>query len=111
MRIVFLFLLIVPMGAKAQAKRSANELAHENIQEYITSKIFKDKVYKPLLYKDITSNKDGTESIWKVVHKFDVANKNEGTSSETTEWRHCTFTFYLSKKMKVLKADGYHLNP
>jgi hypothetical protein len=111
MRIVFLSLLILPLASISQANRSANQLAHENIQDYITHKIFKDKAYKPLSYQDLVSNKDGTECVWKVAHKFEVGSRDEERQHENTDWSRFSFTFYLNKKLKVVKAEGFHSNP
>ena len=40
--------MLLPVLSFAQINRSAKELAGEQIQEYITSKLFKDRDYKPV---------------------------------------------------------------
>ncbi len=47
------FFLLLPVFGKAQFKRSATALAKENIQTYLTQKIFKDQPYQPVSFGEL----------------------------------------------------------
>lgn len=108
MRIILFFLLAAPFVAHAQLNRSANELAHENIKEYITEKLFKDQAYKPVSYDELKPYKiDRTDVVWSVQHKFEIAGTPEPVHSGSTDAQQTyKFIFYLDKKLRVLRAEN-----
>lgn len=108
MRIIFFLLLAVPLVAQAQLNRSANELAHENIKTYITEKLFKDHLYKPVLYDELKPDNDNrTDIAWSIQHKFEIAETAEPVPKSSTDARQTyKFIFYLDKKLKVLRAEN-----
>jgi hypothetical protein len=112
MRSFFLFLLMLPaFAADAQINRSAKELAGERIEEYIVTKLFKSKQYKPVSYTELKSYNDKKSSIvWIIAHEFELTEKKlnaDGTSTAPVLYK---FFFYLNDKMKVVKAEGMYLN-
>jgi hypothetical protein len=73
MRIIFI-LLLLPFITKAQINRSASELAHENIKDYISTKIFKNRMYKPVSYGELKPDKEiNSNVLWVLDHRFEVA--------------------------------------
>src|SRR5215831_13149183 len=70
-KIIFL-LILVPSVLNAQFKRSATELAKENIQDYLTSKLFKNQPYKAISYGELMARKeeDNPSIVWSIEHKF-----------------------------------------
>jgi hypothetical protein len=112
MRSFFLFLLMLPaFAADAQINRSAKELAGERIEEYIVTKLFKSKQYKPVSYTELKSYNDKKSSIvWIIAHEFELTEKKlkaDGTSTAPVLYK---LFFYLDDKMKVVKAEGMYLN-
>ncbi len=108
MRIIFCLLLMAPFLVKAQINRSANELAHENIREYLNTKIFKDRAYKPVYYGELKPDKEyNTNVLWAVEHRFEITEPPKNTDHNTVaEHQSYRFIFYLDKKMKVVKAEA-----
>jgi hypothetical protein len=112
MRSFFLFLLMLPaFEADAQINRSAKELAGERIEEYIVTKLFKSRQYKPVSYSELKSYNDKNSSItWIIAHEFELTEKKlkaDGTSTAPVLYK---FFFYLDDKMKVVKSEGMYLN-
>jgi hypothetical protein len=71
MRSLFFLFLVIPFFAGAQVNRSAKELASEKVREYIVSKLFRDKPYKPVSFGDIKAIDDKrTKIAWAIAHKF-----------------------------------------
>lgn len=109
-KILFL-LLILPAFSNAQINRSATELAKENIQEYLVSKMFKNQPYKPVSYSELKSYKGkNPEIIWTIEHKFEIAEAQKVSDKKSTDAREpYSFFFYLDKKLKVLRAESNQL--
>jgi hypothetical protein len=108
MRIIFCLLLMLPFFAKAQINRSANELAHENIKTYISTKVFKGHHYKPVAYGELQSNKQyNNEAVWVLDHRFEIEQtlKEPAKDFENVQQPY-RFIFYLDKKMKVVRAEA-----
>jgi hypothetical protein len=108
MRMILLF-LVFPIIVNAQVNRSASLLAHENIQEYLRSKLFKDQPYNPGSFGDLKPQKENhSETAWIMEHKFQVAEKvSKGTRQPLSTDNHAYwFFFFLDKKMRVLKAES-----
>jgi hypothetical protein len=112
MRSFFLFLLMLPVfAADAQINRSAKEFAGERIEEYIVTKLFKSKQYKPVSYGELKSYNDKTSSIaWIMAHEFELTEKKRNADGATTAPVLYKFFFYLDDKMKVVKAEGMFIN-
>jgi hypothetical protein len=107
MRIIFI-LLLLPFITKAQINRSASELAHENIKDYISTKIFKNRMYKPVSYGELKPDKEINSSVlWVLDHRFEVAESQTTSDKEpVVEQKLYRFIFYLDKKMKVARAEN-----
>lgn len=109
MRIMILFCLLLPLFVNAQINRSANEFARETVEEYITTKLFKGQPYKSLSFDELKPREEKNKAInWSIAHKFFVTETVPGT--DTTIQHPYAFTFYLDKRMKVLRADAFYLN-
>jgi hypothetical protein len=105
---IFFLLLILPAFSNAQINRSATELAKENIQEYLVTKMFKNQLYKPLSYSELKSYKGkNPEVIWTIAHKFEIAEAQKVSDKNSADAREpYSFFFYLDKKLKVLRAES-----
>ena len=79
MRSLLLFVFLAPFLANTQINRSAREFASERVQEYVTTKLFKDLAYKPLAFGEIKSfdDKKNREIYWTIEHKFEVTDKHK----------------------------------
>lgn len=98
---------MLPFIAKAQINRSASELAHENIKEYINTKIFKGRSYKAVSYGQLKENRVyNTDILWALDHRFEIGeapNRSDKVIAVTQQpYR---FIFYMNKKMKVVRAE------
>jgi hypothetical protein len=104
-KIAFL-LLLLPAVAKAQINRSATELAKENIQEYVTGKIFNGHQYKPVSYGILKTRKDEDPDVfWSIEHRFQITETETLADKKMSSQKPYRFMFYLDKKMKVLRAE------
>jgi len=94
--------------AFTQVNHSASLLAHENIQDYLKSKLFKDQPYYPLSFGDLKPDKDNhTETAWIMEHKFQVIEKKDKEGKHSTlDTQEYWFFFSLDKKMRVIKAES-----
>lgn len=109
MRIIVLLGLLFPVFVKAQINRSANEFARETVEKYITTKLFKGQPYKAVSFDELKPREERNKEInWSIAHKFLVAETIPGT--DKTVQHPYAFTFYLDKRMKVLRADAFYLN-
>jgi hypothetical protein len=108
MRIILFLFLISPFVCHAQINRSANELAHEKVQAYITSKLFKTGSYKSFSYGELKPEKGNRAGIaWTIEHKFEIAATTEASPKNSTDVQQpYKFIFYLDKKLKVLQAEN-----
>jgi hypothetical protein len=108
MKKIFFLLLIYPALTYSQINRSATELAKENIQEYLTGKLFKNCSYQPVSYGEITACKGNNVDIaWSVRHEFAISKTVLHQDEKVPEHKFYKFIFYLNDKMKVLRAESY----
>lgn len=106
---ILLLLLVFPSVAFTQVNHSASLLAHENIQDYLKTKLFKDQPYYPLSFGDLKPGKDNHgETAWIMEHKFQVMEKKDKESKQTSalDTHQYWFFFALDKKMRVVKAES-----
>ena len=109
MRLFIIPLLAIPFCSTSQINRSANELAHERIREYIVTKIFKDLVYKPVSYSPLQEEKQSASNInWSIGHQFEIIDSQLVADKKTAVVKPYYFSFYLDKKMKVVAAGSYY---
>jgi hypothetical protein len=106
---MILLFLVFPLMVHAQVNRSASQLAHENIQDYLKAKLFKDQPYYPESFGDLKPLKENhSETAWIMEHKFQVAEKvSKGRLKPVSVDNHpYWFFFFLDKKMRVVKAES-----
>ena len=109
MRILLVSLLTLPFFAGAQINRSANEVARESIQEYISQKLFKNQAYTAGQYGDLQSQLDRESHVaWSITHQFEIMDSQYVSDKRILVRTAYNFSFYLDKKLKVIKAEGYH---
>ena len=109
MRILLVSLLTLPFFASAQINRSANEVARESIQEYISQKLFKNQAYTAGQYGDLQSQLDRESHVaWSITHQFEIMDSQYVSNKRIPVRTAYNFSFYLDKKLKVIKAEGYH---
>ena len=108
MRVIFLLLGVIPMVSAAQINRSATELSHERIQEYLHDKLFKNKLYKPVSFGDLKFQKqNNSEATSFLVHKFEISSGSQSQEKLPNDSPQVhTFIFYLDDKMKVVRAES-----
>jgi regulatory protein YycI of two-component signal transduction system YycFG len=107
-RIVFL-LWFLPVTVNAQINRSATELAKENIQEYITEKIFNGRQYQPVSYGELKPRKEeNPDVVWSIEHKFQITETQTYADKKILAQKPHKFMFYLDRKMKVLRAETFY---
>jgi hypothetical protein len=113
MKIILLAFFVLPIVVKAQFKKSAQELATENITKYLSSSVLKDRVFKMVSEADIrTFNAKDSDISWMVEQQVETTDsqKTSDTSSKTIKQLY-NFTFYLDRKFEVLRSDCYyHVN-
>lgn len=106
-KIIFL-LLFIPAFANAQFKRSATELAKENIQEYLKSKLFKNPTYQPVSYGELTSRTESDRSIaWSIEHKFVITEFRIRDDKKNPVQKLYRFIFYFDNKMQIVSAESF----
>ena len=102
-------MLAAPFLSAAQVNRSANEVAQSVAREYIVNKVFRDKAYKPVWYgplRERVDKKDGTN--WIIEHRFEIADKQPSSfNNQANPKKEYAFTFFLDKRMKILRAESY----
>src|SRR5205085_6972468 len=107
MKIILLAFFVLPIVVKAQFKKSAQELATENITKYLSSSVLKDRVFKMVSETDIrTFNAKDSDISWMVEQQVETTDsqKTSDTSSKTIKQLY-NFTFYLDRKFEVLRSD------
>jgi len=113
MKIILLALFILPTIAGAQFKKSAQELATENITKYLSNSVLKDRVFKIVSQGDMKNfNSKDSDISWFVEQQVETtdAQKISDGSSKTVKQLY-NFTFYLDRRFEVLKSDCYyHVN-
>lgn len=108
MRQIVFVLLFCPVFIGAQINRSATELAKENIQEYITGKVFNGCQYQPLSYGALKDRKDrNPEIVWSIEHSFQITETITTHDKRFAQHKPYKFMFYLNKRMKVMRAETY----
>ena len=110
MRSILFFAMLIPVFVSAQINRSAKEFAGEQVQEYVTTKLFKGDSYKPVSFGELRAVKEkkNSEAVWSIEHKFEIT--EQGFSDQKATPRAYKFLFYLDEKMKIIKAETYLVN-
>jgi len=107
MRTILYLLLSFPVVVNAQFKRSATELARENIREYLTEKLFKNRSYRSILYEDLTSLKGNDAAIESYIkHEFTITEPQIHANKKDSVQKIYKFIFYFDNKMRVLGAES-----
>lgn len=107
MRFILLIAVLLPLLSAAQINRSAREFAMENIEDYVTKKLLKGKIYKPVSYGELKSCANNKDEInWLVEHRFETEETTTIADRKTIVFRQNRAFFYLDKNMKVLRADS-----
>ena len=101
--------MLLPIFTTAQINRSARELASEQVQEYITQKLFKGHPYKSVSFGQLKEHKErnNDEMAWRLDHKFEIMEADAFSGQKTAVAKSYLFSFYLDEKMKVVKAETY----
>ena len=109
MRTLLFLALFIPVFANAQINRSAREFASERIQEYVTTKLFKDLSYKPDSFGQLKVYKEekNLELAWTLEHKFEITETRKDTDQNAAISKSYKFLFFLDNKMKVLRAESF----
>ena len=109
MRIMLLSLFSLPLFCDAQINRSANEVARESVELYICQKLFKNHVYTAGHYGDLQAQNDREINVaWSIIHHFEITDSQYVSNKRIPVLKTYKFSFYLDKKLNVIKADGYH---
>ena len=110
MRKLPLLLMFLPLVINAQINRSATELAKENIQDYITTKLFNGHPYQSISYGELKQRKDSDDPdiAWSMQHKFQITEMQASGDKKLSSQKPYRFMFYLDRKMKVLKAVTFY---
>jgi hypothetical protein len=110
MRLIILLFVLLPVVGITQVNRSAKELAGETIQDYIGSKLFKNKGYKAVSFGELKQVDDKRSTIlWSIAHSFEITEGGGSTFEKSPRKQQSyTFLFYLDDKMKVMKAETYY---
>jgi len=105
----FLFcLLLLPSLLNAQFKRSATELAKENISQFVTNKLFKTGTYHSISYGELTPATDNVREVsWFIEHKFAITEARPGINGRDSVQKLYTFFFYFDKRMNIYQAESY----
>jgi hypothetical protein len=105
--IIFLLLLLPALG-QAQFKRSATELAKENIEIYLTKKVFQHRLYEPISFEEINAVKKNDQDIeWSIVHTFLITENKMKDEKLIPVQQSYKFVFYFNRKMEVVKAESF----
>ena len=109
MQRIALLLLFFPAILNAQINRSATELAKENIQEYVTGKIFNGHPYRPVYYGELKPRKErNPDIVWSIEHQFEVLETQTEADKKQSVQKPYRFMFYLDRKMKVRRAETFY---
>jgi hypothetical protein len=109
MRTILFLSLLLPAVMNAQINRSATELAKENIQQYLTGKIFNGHTYQSISFGELKSRKEkNAEIVWSIEHKFEITETQTYADKKVSVQKPYKFIFYLDEKMKVRKAETYY---
>ena len=106
MRIILFLLLLMPAVSNAQFKRSATELAKDNIRDYVTQKLFKNPSYQPISFGELTNNGGGGSAFSSLIkHKFAITEIESHENLKVPVQKEYLFVFYFNDKMKVQMAE------
>jgi len=106
MRTILFLLLLIPAVSNAQFKRSATELAKDNIRDYVTQKLFKDLSYQPISFGELTTNRGGGSTFSSLIkHKFAITEIESHENMKVPVQKEYLFVFYFNDKMKVQMAE------
>jgi|SRR6476646_12253140 len=107
MRIILFLLLLMPAVSNAQFKRSATELAKDNIRDYLTQKLFRDLSYQPISFGELTENRGGGSTFSSLIkHKFAITRIESHQNMKVPVQKEYLFVFYFNDKMKVQMAES-----
>ena len=107
MRIILFLLLLMPAVSNAQFKRSATELAKDNIRDYLTQKLFRDLSYQPISFGELTENRGGGSAFSSLIkHKFAITGIESHENMKVPVQKEYLFVFYFNDKMKVQMAES-----
>lgn len=108
MRLLILLLFIsIPFFSDAQINRSANELACERVKAYVETMLFKNHTYKAVSYGQLKPHsKPHSLVAWTLEHTFEIGTP-VFSDNKTNNLKSYNFSFYLDKKLKVLKAESF----
>ena len=107
MRTILFLLLLIPAVSNAQFKRSATELAKDNIRDYVTQKLFKNLSYQPISFGELTTNAGGGATFSSLIkHKFAITEIESHENMKVPVQREYLFVFYFNDKMKVQMAEN-----
>jgi hypothetical protein len=109
MRSLLFLVIALPLFSDAQINRSATQFASEQVQEYVASRLFKNRPYKPVSFGELKAQKKvkDSEITWTLGHKFEIMESQEFYNNKTAVPKVYNFLFYLDDKMKVLKAESF----
>lgn len=108
MRVLLLSFVIFPVFTNGQINRSATEFAKEKIQEYVTTKLFKDKSYQPVGYGELKPRKEkNSDAIWSITHRFQISEPITPDKKKPVSTLY-SFMFYFNEKMKVIRAETFY---
>lgn len=106
MRQIFILMLALPLVIIAQPNHSANELARENIMEYLSSKIFRNSHILPVSVSGLESFKsNGAGIVWKLKYDMEVTELNRNRQDTSAVSKPFSFIFYLDKRLRVLLSE------
>src|SRR5436309_551264 len=104
MRLFFIACMLFPFLAGGQINQSANQLAHENIGHYLTTRVFSGKTYMPLYYGPLVRERHPhDEADWSVKHYFSIADSTEQGSPGVLHYYH--FTIFLDRYLVPVRAE------
>ena len=107
MRIILFLLLLIPAVSNAQFKRSATELAKDNIRDYVTQKLFRNLSYQPISFGELTTNAGGGSTFSSLIkHKFAITEIESHENMKVPVQKEYLFVFYFNDKMKVQMAES-----
>ena len=111
MKIAFILLLIISFSSNAQINRSAKELARENIQEYLNTKIFRDHAYKPVAQSELKPfREEDPDILWKIEQRVETVEIQRDDKQVVPVRTTVKFVFFLNKRMEVIRAESSNFN-
>ena len=107
MRTILFLLFLIPALSNAQFKRSATELAKDNIRDYLTQKLFKNLPYQPVAYGELKNNTGGGAKFSSLIeHRFVITDSESHETMKVPVRKEYLFVFYFDDKMKVQMAES-----